>query len=234
MKMQVLGMLNYESGYQHLPMQNKNGLSWRVHILPFVEENQLYERFHLDEPWDSPHNIQLLSEMPSIYVCPSVDLQPGYTVYQVPYSVVAPTSTSQDSAKPDDGSEPIRAELTPEQSLAKESGPNAATNLPRRNLAAFDTSGEPVTFGEIIDGSSNTVALLEVDADAAVQWTKPADWEFDPTKPKRDLGNLNPNSIFVSFADGSCSQIPADIDPEEFQKFITRNGGEVVEKFWEQ
>jgi hypothetical protein len=41
--------------------------SWRVLILPFVEEQKRYEQFKLDEPWDSPHNIRLLSPMPPIY-----------------------------------------------------------------------------------------------------------------------------------------------------------------------
>lgn len=42
-------------------------LSWRVHILPFIEQDDLYERFNLNEPWDSDHNLALLEEMPAIY-----------------------------------------------------------------------------------------------------------------------------------------------------------------------
>jgi prepilin-type processing-associated H-X9-DG protein len=44
-------------------------LSWRVAILPYVGQNTLYREFHLDEPWDSPHNSRLLAQMPSIYAC---------------------------------------------------------------------------------------------------------------------------------------------------------------------
>ena len=40
-------------------------LSWRVALLPFIEASPLYSRFHLDEPWDSPHNLALLDPMPS-------------------------------------------------------------------------------------------------------------------------------------------------------------------------
>jgi hypothetical protein len=42
-------------------------LSWRVAILPYLDQGELYEKFHLDEPWDSPHNIALLDQMPDIY-----------------------------------------------------------------------------------------------------------------------------------------------------------------------
>lgn len=42
-------------------------LSWRVAILPYIEQAALYEKFHLNEPWDSPHNNELLKEMPETY-----------------------------------------------------------------------------------------------------------------------------------------------------------------------
>lgn len=42
-------------------------LSWRVHSLPFLDENELYGQFHLDEPWDSDHNKALLDRMPDAY-----------------------------------------------------------------------------------------------------------------------------------------------------------------------
>ena len=47
-------------------------LSWRVAILPYIEHQDLYEQFHLDEPWDSPHNITLLPKMPYFYFHPDV------------------------------------------------------------------------------------------------------------------------------------------------------------------
>ncbi len=39
-------------------------LSWRVAILPYLEQQGLYNQLHLDEPWDSDHNRQVLSSMP--------------------------------------------------------------------------------------------------------------------------------------------------------------------------
>jgi prepilin-type processing-associated H-X9-DG protein len=45
-------------------------LSWRVLILPYLDAKDLYDEFHLDEPWDSPHNRALITKMPATYRCP--------------------------------------------------------------------------------------------------------------------------------------------------------------------
>jgi RNA polymerase sigma factor (sigma-70 family) len=42
-------------------------LSWRVALLPYLNEGPLYREFHLDEPWDSAHNRKLLAKMPAVY-----------------------------------------------------------------------------------------------------------------------------------------------------------------------
>ena len=86
----ALAALNYESAHMQFPQHaiySDDGeplLSWRVAVLPFIEQNNLYSQFHLDEPWDSPHNIELLDQMPKIYISPNagdVSLE-GKTVYQ--------------------------------------------------------------------------------------------------------------------------------------------------------
>lgn len=48
-------------------------LSWRVHVLQYLEEEALYREFRLDEPWDSPHNLALLPRMPNWYAHPLAD-----------------------------------------------------------------------------------------------------------------------------------------------------------------
>ena len=59
-------------------------LSWRVHILPYLDQEALYKEFKLDEPWDSPHNKKLLTKMPDVYKIPNfgTDIEGG-TFYQV-------------------------------------------------------------------------------------------------------------------------------------------------------
>ena len=58
------------------------GLSWRVHVLPFVGFQALYDQFKTDEPWDSEHNMQMVSRMPDIFAVPWVS-EPGMTSYHV-------------------------------------------------------------------------------------------------------------------------------------------------------
>ena len=45
----------------------KSLLSWRVKLLPFLEEEFLHEEFRLNEPWDSEHNKQFLEDMPQVF-----------------------------------------------------------------------------------------------------------------------------------------------------------------------
>jgi prepilin-type processing-associated H-X9-DG protein len=85
-----LAIRNYHEANGCLPpaaITDKDGrplLSWRVAILPYYDSSALYAKFHLDEPWDSPHNLALLGEMPNVFACPSDGtLKPGMTGYQV-------------------------------------------------------------------------------------------------------------------------------------------------------
>ncbi len=67
------------------PIRDKDGkplLSWRVAILPFVEQQGLFNEFHLDEPWDSPHNKALIERMPTVYTVPGTAAEPGMTFYR--------------------------------------------------------------------------------------------------------------------------------------------------------
>jgi hypothetical protein len=65
--------------------QGKPLLSWRVHILPYLDEKALYEEFKLNEPWDSLHNKKLLARMPKVYRSPLArKAAEGKTTYLAP------------------------------------------------------------------------------------------------------------------------------------------------------
>ena len=86
-----LALHEYHNAHNHFPAPaifNGDGaplLSWRVAILPYLGYQSLYDRFRLDEPWDSLHNVHLLAEMPREFACP---LGPACTTGQTAYQVV--------------------------------------------------------------------------------------------------------------------------------------------------
>ena len=86
----MLAFHNYAATYNNFvnnlgpdKRNTQTNLSWRVHLLPYIEQGALYREFHLDEPWDSPHNIKLLERMPAVYREPRSNPPPGHTVYQM-------------------------------------------------------------------------------------------------------------------------------------------------------
>lgn len=189
-----LASLNYQSAQRKLPSnlsannpEAGENLSWRVHILPLLGRQDLYHQFNLDEPWDSPNNKALLSEIPEQYQHPVLQekLPEGYTVFQMPTS-------------------PADSE-TPAILVKGEQG---------------------VGLGDITDGPSNTILILEVCESAAVPWTKPQDWRFDPDDPTRGVGDSFPGTFSAGFCDGSTHALERDIDEDGLKPLLTRSGGE--------
>jgi len=77
----------YNDTYNAIPANvvDKDGkaiLSWRVHLLPYMEESGLYKEFKLDEPWDSKTNKPLIEKMPKEYQPIRVKAEKGHTFYR--------------------------------------------------------------------------------------------------------------------------------------------------------
>lgn len=79
LKQIALAMHNYHDVYQSFPpqytvdAQGRPLHSWRTLLLPYLEQNALYSQINLNEPWNSPHNSALSSQIPVIYRCPADD-----------------------------------------------------------------------------------------------------------------------------------------------------------------
>ena len=193
----ALAMHNFESAFGRLPSAGpdpkrskpQSQLSWRVQILPYVEQVSLYDKFKHDEPWDSPHNLALVDEMPPIFKSHGNRLPSGKTLFVVPVGKVDENGQLQ------------------------------------RPSPAFGYGKGP-RFGNIQDGTKSTIMIMEVNPDAAVTWTKPEDWEFDPDHPMQSLGRARWGSILVAMMNGDIYQLPITMDSNEFKALITCNGGE--------
>ncbi len=82
-----LAMHNHHAARNRFPARanfDKEGkplLSWRVHMLPYLDQQALYQQFHLDEPWNSEHNRKLITMMPKVFRNPSGSAEPGKADY---------------------------------------------------------------------------------------------------------------------------------------------------------
>jgi RNA polymerase sigma factor (sigma-70 family) len=72
LKQIALAFHNYHDVHGYFPANvlDADGrplLSWRVLLLPYLQEDKLFKQFKLDEPWDSAHNKPLLAQMPAVF-----------------------------------------------------------------------------------------------------------------------------------------------------------------------
>jgi hypothetical protein len=76
LKQLALAMHNYHVVHKHFPPavvmdpDGKTPHSWRVELLPFLDQRHLYEEYRMNEPWDSPHNKLILRQMPDLFRSP--------------------------------------------------------------------------------------------------------------------------------------------------------------------
>ncbi len=153
MKQLGLAFHNYHDVYSHFPAENgngergagqKTGLSWRVYLLPFVEGAALYQQFHLDEDWDSPHNKTLIEQMPAIFKTEGVD-KPGYTSVHI--------FTGDDTAIGTDIGTRIRdfTDGTSNTILAVVAGPDTAEIWTKPGGLEFDTDNPKKVLGKLAE-----------------------------------------------------------------------------------
>ena len=93
-----LAMHNYHDVHGCFPpayIPDENGRpmhSWRVLLLPYLEQKPLYDQYNFDEPWDSPQNLALANTLLYVYQCPSDTLVgPSETSYLM---IVGPGTVS--------------------------------------------------------------------------------------------------------------------------------------------
>jgi hypothetical protein len=105
LKQIALAFHNYHSSKNRFPAPvlyggatGKVPYSWRVAILPFLEQQELYNQYNCDEPWDGPNNRKLLDKMPAVYCHPGPDGGPSsqinasYFVFTGNGTALSPTS----------------------------------------------------------------------------------------------------------------------------------------------
>jgi prepilin-type processing-associated H-X9-DG protein len=181
-----LALHNYHDVYGTLPpavVTDANGkalYSGRVLLLPFLEQQALYDAFAKDQPWNSPQNLPISSTTLKVFTDPSdLATTPGQTSYLFV------------------------------------SGPGAM----------FET-GKTIALRDILDGTVNTAAVIEVHSSGIV-WSEPRD--LDPRQAAPLPKGSHPGGNIVLMADGSVRFVSQAVAPGTMQAMTTRAGGETVQ-----
>jgi hypothetical protein len=186
--------------------------SWRVLILPQLEQSALYEAYRFDEPWDGPNNKKLLDRMPQVYSDPAYGENPEfYTHYAAATGPGASFTTTG---------------IT----LTKGDEKAWTANLSR--------GGGALSFRDFTDGLSNTIMVGSVGPEQGIPWTKPEDVVFEKEFPRPgEKGSFaapyesrgRRGGVFL-YGDGSVRTIRSDVDAETWQYLLTRNDGMPTEE----
>lgn len=103
LKQILLSLHNYSDTYGFLPSDvapdRKTAFSWRVQILPFIEEGPLFSQLDMQLPWDHPRNKAVLEKapMPKVFEVPGRPAPPGHTYWR---SFSLPKKTQPKDGRP--------------------------------------------------------------------------------------------------------------------------------------
>ncbi|MFO1007882.1 MAG: DUF1559 domain-containing protein [Planctomycetaceae bacterium] len=187
-----LALHNYHDQYQEFPPaytvdeHGKPLHSWRTLILPFIDQELLYQKIDLSKPWNHPVNISAFKAVVPVYECPSVKSEPGMTNYLA--------VTGENTG------------IRPERSLK---------------------------FKEMTDGSSNTLAVVEVNPKHAVHWMSPHDADLALLLGlSREKDNLqHTGGYHVLLFDGSVRYLSIDIQESILRALVSASGNDEVGEF---
>ena len=83
----TLALLSYADTHKAFPPAytvdaNGNRLhSWRTLVLPYLDQQALYESIDFSKPWNHPVNAKVFNTQLEVFSCPSAKLPPGFTTY---------------------------------------------------------------------------------------------------------------------------------------------------------
>jgi hypothetical protein len=170
--------------------------SWRIEVLPYLEQSRLYDAYQFDEPWDSEANKKVLAQMPAVLRHPMDKQDSTSAAYYV---------------------------LTPEKLFVEKVLPGGGIEAPVGGLPTAFSKTTGVRFADIIDGTSNTLAVVEAKRD--IPWTKPEDILFDPEKDPPALGGYFKDGFQAGICDGSVRFLTPKVEPKTLKLLIMPQDG---------
>lgn len=183
LKQIALAIHNYHDTYACFPpavVTDEDGqplYSGRVLLLPFLNQEAMYNAFDKSKAWNSPENQALSTTVIPLFVDPS-STNPG--AGQTDYLFVS-------------------------------------------GKGALFEAGKKVTFGDVPDGLSNTLMLVEV-KNSGINWAEPRDISI--SQPMSLPQGNHPGGNNAALADGSVRFISKTANPTVIRAMVTKDGGE--------
>ncbi len=178
---------NYHAIHGHLPPRcftdpaGKPLQSWRVAILPLIEQQAAYDAFNLKEPWNAASNQKVAAT-------------------QIPVYRNGKSETTKTTFR-----------------------------APVMKGSLWEGDGPPRQFGQMTDGLSNTIAVIDAPLSAATAWANPEPWLISAEDPMSDIFG-DRETVAALILDGSVITLKkSEMTNEKLKAMLTFAGGEQVE-----
>ena len=187
MKMVGLAIHNYYASENHLPPKyfaTEDGtplLSWRVALLPYIEQLAMYRAFNLDKSWNDEANQTQAKTLIPLYC-----------------------------------DDPSR-------------GAKTTLRAPVLEGSLWYGDGPPKDFRDVIDGTSNTIAVIDAPEAAAIEWANPQPWIISADDPAADVFG-DRDRVTVLMLDGSVRVFTREeLDNDKLKAMLTIGGKELIQ-----
>jgi len=184
--------------------------SWRVLLLPYLDEATLFHKYRLNEPWNSAHNKQFVTAMPGVF------------------------TDETSGAAADESDDGARAGFT---RYAAVTGPGLAFPPEGAKFDGKYPRGSGIAMRHVADGASMTLAIGTLATADKILWTEPEDILIDDPAPRLNAQSgfgapyTSEQGKFALFArlDGGVLGLVDSVDPQFLRTLFTIAGSEAVD-----
>jgi hypothetical protein len=214
LKQLALAMYNYHDVNQSFPPavlygpDGKTPYSWRVALLPYLDQAALFQQYRQNEPWDSPANRQVLLKMPAVFRDPNDSPDSIVSSY---YAITGPSTIFFG----DRG-----ARVMPASALRTFPNPEITDGTSNTLMLVEAKRDIPWTKPEDIPYTAHLPADA---ADAPI-----GNIPYAKNAPLPKFGGHYAGGFLAAIADGRVQFISNDLDPAILRAAITRDGGEPI------
>ena len=223
LKQLALAMHNYHAANGSFPPavlcgpDGKTPYSWRVALLPYLDQAALYEQYKKDEPWDSPNNKQVLAKMPPVFRDPT---DPADSTFSSYFGLTGPSTIFF-------GKEGAKMSEIPDGTSNTIMLVEAKRDIPWTKPEDIPYAADVAPGGGGTGGSS--VGKVSTTATASPPARNVGRSLKDAPLPK--LGGHYSHVFLAAMCDGGVRAISQKIDPGQLRKLIIRDDGQPID--WE-